>query len=89
MRNVNLLTQARFAKQGEAMAVVALPHTWNALDGQDGGNDYWRGTLTYEKDFPAPAFDKDTQVVYLEFRGVNASAKVTLNDQVVATHDGG
>ena len=22
---------------------VNLPHTWNAVDGQDGGNDYWRG----------------------------------------------
>lgn len=23
---------------------VNLPHTWNAIDGQDGGNDYYRGT---------------------------------------------
>ena len=22
---------------------VDLPHTWNAKDGQDGGNDYYRG----------------------------------------------
>ena len=22
---------------------VAIPHTWNALDGQDGGDDYYRG----------------------------------------------
>ena len=26
------------AVMGEA---VALPHTWNAVDGQDGGNDYY------------------------------------------------
>jgi len=26
---------------------VSLPHTWNAVDGQDGGNDYWRGTACY------------------------------------------
>ena len=25
---------------------VTLPHTWNALDGQDGGNDYRRGPST-------------------------------------------
>ena len=31
-----------------------IPHTWNAKDGQDGGNDYWRGTCVYEKDFPMP-----------------------------------
>ena len=46
MRNVKLMTQARFAKQGEDLAVVSLPHTWNAFDGQDGGNDYWRGIGT-------------------------------------------
>ena len=68
---------------------VDVPHTWNNLDGQDGGNDYWRGTNTYEKNFPAPDFDKASEQVYLEFRGVNASAKVVLNGQVVATHDGG
>ena len=28
---------------------INLPHTWNAVDGQDGGNDYWRGTCTGEK----------------------------------------
>ena len=26
-----------------------LPHTWNGLDGQDGGNDYHRGTCYYAK----------------------------------------
>ena len=29
---------------GEAAEAVTLPHTWNAIDGQDGGNDYYRGT---------------------------------------------
>ena len=33
-----------------------LPHTWNNKDGQDGGNDYKRGTCTYEKKFAMPAF---------------------------------
>ena len=33
MRIKTLMTSARFAKQGEALSVVALPHTWNALDG--------------------------------------------------------
>ena len=31
-----------FAKPGEEAVAVTLPHTWNAIDGQDGGNDYWR-----------------------------------------------
>ena len=25
---------------------VTLPHTWNAADGTDGGNDYFRGICT-------------------------------------------
>ena len=90
MRNDVLMNQGwTFTYHDGSKQVVDIPHTWNNLDGQDGGNDYWRGTLTYEKTFAAPAFDKETQDVYLEFRGVNASAKVTLNGQVVATHDGG
>ena len=28
---------------------VNLPHSWNAKDGQDGGNDYHRGTCYYAK----------------------------------------
>lgn len=69
--------------------VLDLPHTWNNIDGQDGGNDYWRGTCTYEKKFAKPEFDADAEVVYLQFHGVNASAKVVLNGKEVCTHDGG
>ena len=72
-----------------AVETVDVPHTWNAIDGQDGGNDYWRGCCTYEKDFPLPAFDPDAQAVYLEFQGVNASADVTLNGRELLHHDGG
>ncbi len=68
--------------------VLDLPHTWNALDGQDGGNDYWRGTCRYEKKFSAPEHGADERV-YLQFNGVNASAKVVLNGRTVMTHDGG
>ena len=67
---------------------VNIPHTWNNIDGQDGGDDYYRGTCVYEKDFPAPMYSSDERV-YLEFNGVNASAKIILNGTVVATHDGG
>ncbi len=67
---------------------VDLPHTWNAIDGQDGGNDYWRGTCLYEKDFTKPQFAADERI-YLEFRGVNASAKAELNGTEIGTHDGG
>ena len=79
----------QFTGPDRSVVTVDLPHTWNAADGQDGGNDYWRGTCTYEKSFPCPEFDRQTQRVYLEFRGVNASARVVLNDQEIMTHDGG
>ena len=68
---------------------VDLPHTWNGHDGQDGGNDYWRGTCTYEREFPCPAFDGASQVVYLEFAGVNSSARVLVNGTEAMKHDGG
>ena len=68
---------------------VNVPHTWNNIDGQDGGNDYRRGTCLYEKEFDIPSFDRNTQRVYLEFQGVNASADVELNGKAVTRHDGG
>ena len=68
---------------------VTIPHTWNNLDGQDGGNDYWRGTCIYRRTFAAPAFQKDSQQVWLEFAGVNASARVILNGREVCSHHGG
>ena len=68
---------------------VDVPHTWNNIDGQDGGNDYWRGTCTYVRSFATPEYDPATQLVYLEFEGVNATADVKVNGQDVVHHDGG
>ena len=84
-----LMNNWRFTYHNGAVTNLNLPHTWNAVDGQDGGNDYYRGTCTYETEFPKPAFDAGTQRIYLQFDGVNASAKVTLNGREIMTHDGG
>ena len=65
-----------------------LPYTWNGKDGQDGGNDYYRGTCTFVKHFSAPALEEDGRL-YLEFKGVNSSARVIFNGKEVASHDGG
>lgn len=65
-----------------------LPHTWNALDGQDGGNDYFRGTCVYEMEVEKPDYREDERV-YLQFHGVNSSATVILNGEKVCTHEGG
>lgn len=97
MRTVTNLNESwKFVKEnvGAEAAVSAegiavnVPHTWNNVDGQDGGNDYYRGTCWYVKTFAKPEFGEDTRV-YLEFRGVNASALVYLNGKQIATHDGG
>ena len=68
---------------------VDLPHTWNARDGQDGGNDYWRGTCIYRTHFAAPQFNTASHQVWIQFDGVNASAHVVLNGSSVCNHDGG
>ena len=68
---------------------VDLPHTWNARDGQDGGNDYWRGTCIYRTRFAAPQFNAASHQVWIQFDGVNASAHVVLNGSPVCNHDGG
>ena len=44
---------------------VTLPHSWNAIDGQDGGADYYRGTAYYAKElkkFPA-CLDDMAQII--------------------------
>ena len=32
-----------------AWQTVSLPHTWNNLDGEDGGGDYYRGPAWYRR----------------------------------------
>ncbi len=67
---------------------VNIPHCWNAIDGQDGGNDYFRGTCCYVKDIDmedVPTAEK----YYLEINGANSSATVFMNGKKMATHDGG
>lgn len=69
-------------------APVTLPHTWNAEDGQDGGNDYWRGTASYVKTFPKPELPEHGKAV-LEFQGAAMTADVFLNGIQLAHHEGG
>ena len=67
---------------------VTLPHTWNAVDGQDGGNDYYRGSCTYALQLPAIRLPEGGRAV-LQFDGVAMTAVVNLNGQKVAEHKGG
>ncbi len=78
----------QFVKEDE-LSCVDLPHTWNNIDGQDGGNDYYRGTCIYKKKLGAIEYDESTQEVYLEFLGVNASAFVVFNGKELCEHHNG
>ena len=90
MRSIaKLMKDWQFTGPNGVTTAVELPHTWNARDGQDGGNDYWRGCCTYCTRFAAPVYDPAQQQVWLQFEGVNASAAVLLNGQQLCTHDGG
>lgn len=67
---------------------VVIPHTWNNIDGQDGGNDYYRGTCTYEKTFTKPNVLPNGKVI-LEFLGVAMTANVFVNGKHLCVHKGG
>jgi len=67
---------------------VNVPHSWNAIDGQDGAGDYYRGlcwyvkTLNYE-DLP------EGEKLFIEIQGANSSADLYVGGKHVAHHDGG
>ncbi|MBQ7920599.1 MAG: glycoside hydrolase family 2 protein [Lachnospiraceae bacterium] len=93
---INFNAKWAFSKEATAVPTevsskwnfVNLPHCWNAIDGQDGGNDYYRGTAYYAKaldKMDLPTADR----YYLELRGANSSADVYVNGKHLAHHDGG
>ena len=65
---------------------IIIPHTWNALDGQDGGNDYYQGIAWYKKSFN---IEETWNHVYIRFGAVSKMAEVWCNDQYVGKHCGG
>ncbi len=93
---INLNQKWAFSKQADALPAaidpkwdfVNLPHSWNAIDGQDGDNDYFRGTAYYAKALNKMDLPEADQY-YLELQGANSSADVYVNGQHLAHHDGG
>ncbi len=67
---------------------VSLPHTWNAEDGFDGGNDYFRGKCLYVKTLKRDELP-EAELHFLEFCGANSSADVYVNGVSLFHHDGG
>lgn len=97
MRNIiNFNNKWAFTKQATEITAtmpnnwnfVNIPHSWNAIDGQDGDNEYFRGTAYYAKSFNKMDLPEADQY-YLELKGANSSADVYLNGKALAHHDGG
>ncbi len=80
----------RFSKcrSGEDAVSVTLPHTWNARDGQDGGNDYYRGTCYYTRPLKKPPMHPGDEA-WLECKGAAHTAEVFLNGEKLCRHEGG
>ncbi len=96
MRNIRVLSDGwKFVKQAagveQAMHAegesISLPHTWNAIDGQDGGNDYYRGTCWYVRELSEE--ELSGECAYLEFNGAAMRADVYVNGILADHHDGG
>lgn len=67
---------------------VTLPHTWNQFDGQDGGNDYFRGKCWYVKELTIPELKQGTKV-YLEIQAASSQAEIYINGHKITEHEGG
>ncbi len=76
------------ATMPEKWDIVNVPHSWNAIDGQDGDNDYFRGTGYYAKTLNKMSLPEADRY-YLEINGANSSADVYMNGKKLAHHDGG
>ena len=72
------------AARGET---VTLPHTWNAVDGQDGGNDYHRGICWYVRELAKDETAGDR--LFLELNGAAHTCEVYLNGEKLCRHEGG
>ena len=97
MRNIKVINSgwlfSKDAKTAPATlpadwTVLDLPYTWNGKDGQDGGNDYYRGTCYFAKQIKADELPEG-EVKYLQFDGVNSSCVVFWNGKEITKHDGG
>ena len=67
---------------------VDLPHTWNAFDGQDGGNNYRRGAGWYRRHLAVDGSFAGKRL-YLQFDGASLMADVYVNGVHLGTHKGG
>lgn len=66
---------------------IDLPHTWNGIDGQDGGSDFYRGVCWYRKELKLE--EADGGLIYLDFEGANSVCEVFVEGEFCFRHEGG
>jgi beta-galactosidase len=66
---------------------VTLPHTWNNIDGENGGN-YYRGISWYRLHYTVPAAYAGRRF-YLQFDGASLVTDVYVNGTYLGEHQGG
>ncbi len=67
---------------------INLPHTWNGYDGQDGGNNLYRGSNWYRKSILAESAWQGKKV-FIRFGAANMKTDLYVNGQAVGNHVGG
>ena len=78
-----------FPKGDHATEQVNLPHTWNAVDGNDGNGSYLRTTGVYTRTFTAPKQPREGGRTYVEVLAAALNSTVKVNGQIATTHEGG
>jgi beta-galactosidase len=71
-----------------AWSVLNLPHTWNNLDGQDGGNNYYRGIGWYRTHYTVDNSYAGRRF-FLKFDGAFLVTDVYVNGTLLGEHQGG
>ena len=98
MRNViNLNQDWKFIQQDAGLPeslpadwqTVQLPHSWNAIDGQDENGSYDRGKYWYAKTFETPKQPLPGGKVFVEILAAGQQATVYVNGTEVTYHEGG
>ena len=78
-----------FPKGDHVTEQVNLPHTWNAVDGNDGNGSYLRTTGVYTRTFTAPKQPREGGRTFVEVLAAALNSTVKVNGQVATTHEGG
>ena len=84
----NAATEPAAVMGAGGWTAVTLPHTWNNLDGEDGGNNYAKIACWYRTDLEATPEMLAKRVV-IRFAGANRQAELFVNGAAAGKHVGG